>query len=76
MEWTPERPVCGIGGYRCEPSRSLGCHPTVAQRGSIRRYGKVAQRCHTQAQLYSIPPALCREIASAVNARVVTQPRA
>ena len=75
LDWVPEQPVCGVGGYRCEQSKSLGRHPEVAQRGSFRRSGKVIQNyCHTQDQLYSIPPALCREIASAVNARLVTLP--
>ena len=74
LDWVPEQPVCGVGGYRCEQSKSLGRHPEVAQRGSFRRSGKVIQNCHTQDQLYSIPPALCREIASAVNARIVTLP--
>ena len=70
LDWVPERPVCGVGGFRCE-SKSRGSHPGVAQRGSFRRVGEVIQNCHTQDQLYSIPPALCREIASA---RIVTSP--
>ena len=45
-------------------------HPQLAQRGTVRRSGKIVQNCHSQAQLYSIPPALCREIAAAVNARI------
>ena len=49
-------------------------HPEVAQRGTVRRSGKIVQNRHSQAQLYSIPPALCRKIAAAVNARIVTSP--
>ena len=45
-----------------------------ATRGTVRRSGKIVQNCHSQAQLYSIPPALCREIAATVNARIVTSP--
>ena len=74
LGWVPEQPVCGIDGYRCERSRRFGRHPEVAQRGTVRRSGKIVQNCHSQAQLYSIPPALCREIAAAVNARIVTSP--
>ena len=74
LDWMPEQPVCGIGGYRCERSRRFGRHPEVAQRGTVRRSGKIVQNCHSQAQLYSIPPALCREIAATVNARIVTSP--
>ena len=74
LGWVPEQPVCGIGGYRCERSRSFGRHPEVAQRGTVRRSGKIVQNCHSQAQLCSIPPALCREIAATVNARIVTSP--
>ena len=73
LDWVPERPVCGVGGFRCEQSREQGRHPEVAQRGTFRRKGQVVQNCHTQGQLYSIPPALCREIASVVNARAVTR---
>ena len=74
LDWVPERPVCGLRGYRCEQSRERGRHPEVAQRGTFRRKGEIVQNCHTQGQLYSIPPALRREIASAVNARLVTLP--
>ena len=74
LDWMPEQPVCGIGGYRCERSRRFGRHPEVAQRGTVRRSGKIVQNCRSQAQLYSIPPALCREIAATVNARIVTSP--
>ena len=74
LGWTPERPVCGVGGYRCERSREQGRRPEMAQRGTFRRKGDIVQNCHTQGQLYSIPPDLCREIASAVNARAVARP--
>ena len=41
LPWTPQRPVCGRDGHRCEQSRELKRHPTVAQRGSFRRKGEL-----------------------------------
>ena len=61
LPWAPERPLCGVGGYSCEQSREQGRHPEVAQRGTFRRKGEIVQNCHTQGQLYSIPPDLCRD---------------
>ena len=70
---TPAQPCCARS--RCALSRANGGrHPSAAQRGTFRRRGEVVQNCQRQGQLYSIPEALCREIASVVNACVVTHP--
>ena len=67
MCWVP-RPVCRVGD-RCEAFQGTK-HALKAQRGNS---GGDVQRLG-QRQLYSIPPELCREIAAAVNARVVARP--
>ena len=73
LPWEPERGPCASS--RCALSRANGGrHPSAAQRGTFRCRGEVVQNCQSQGQLYSIPEALCREIASVVNARVVTHP--
>ena len=72
LDWKPQRPACGVAGFRCEQSRSSGRHPEVAQRGTFRRSGEIVQNCHSQAQLYSIPPELCKEIAESVSASLST----
>ena len=60
--WTPERPVCRKG-FRCSLSVNSGRHPMTAQRGTSKGYDSSQSRD----QLYSIPPAICKEIASVVN---------
>jgi len=64
LPWAPEHKPCSALD-RCSQARENGGrHPTLAQRGSApTRKGNR----NTQRQLFSIPPALCREIASAVN---------
>ena len=62
LPWTPSRGVCRKGN-RCQAFDGRG-HPQAAQRGpSLKR-----KNCQTQSQLYSIPPALCDEIADAATA--------
>ena len=76
LPWEPQHGPC-CARSRCALSQANGGrHPSAAQRGTFRRRGEVVQNCHSQGQLYSIPEALCREIASVVNAHVVTRPAA
>ena len=61
LPWTPSRGVCRKGS-RCEAFDGRG-HPSSAQRGSRRGY----EGSNSKNQLYSIPPALCDEIADAAT---------
>ena len=64
--WEREHGPC-YARSRCALSEANGgWHPAAAQRRTFRRR---VQNCHSLGQLYSIPGALCSEIALAVNAR-------
>ena len=62
LPWQP-RPMCRKGS-RCEAFAD-GRHPELAQRGSS---GGRSSATHTQRQLYSMPPALCQELALVASA--------
>ena len=61
LPWTPSRGVCRKGD-RCEAFDGRG-HPASAQRGSRKGY----EGSFSRDDLYSIPPALCDEIAGSVS---------
>jgi hypothetical protein len=62
--WNPHAMCCKA--TPCDAFARLGHHPQTAQRGSGRVKGtlKPSDQCSLE-QLYSMPPALCDEIASA-----------
>ena len=64
--WQP-KPICEKGS-RCEHF-TKGCHPATAQKGPCYKKGQSEpEGCHTQNELYTIPAALCNEIAACQNA--------
>ena len=66
LNWTPSRPVCTR--KFCCPQSASGTHPAYAQQGSGKKVDGVRiWNQQSLSQLYSIPPALCREIAAVVN---------
>ena len=67
LVWEP-RPMCRAGS-RCEAFAGRS-HPEQAQRGSSRRNGNA----QTQQQLYSMPPALCDELAEAATSSLASLP--
>ena len=67
LPWQP-RFMC-LKGSRCEAFAN-GRHPEQAQRGSSRRNGNT----QTQQQLYSMPPALCDELAEAATSSLASLP--
>jgi len=63
--WQPNR-ICDRWSRCCHFAN--GCHPSTAQRGPCHKKGlTIPEGCHTQDQLYSIPTALCDEMAHAAH---------
>jgi len=67
--WQPKR-ICDRWSRCCHFAN--GCHPATAQRGPCHKKGlTIPEGCHTQDELYSIPAALCDEIAAAAVERAL-----